>query len=216
MLMRAIRLESPPLDVYRQMALDELTAEAFDGAHVLRCYRWSGKAVTFGYAQSLKEVCRALTGPARQWPLTRRPTGGGIVVHDQDLTFSCVFPAQENFRAENVYAVLHGALQKTLAASGVAVELKQGIVAGAAYAPSNGGLGSACFSNPVPQDLLGPGGEKILGGAIRRYGATVLYQGSLQLSGARSRAQELEAALAQGLSAVWGLDWTEARAGGEL
>jgi hypothetical protein len=43
-----------------------------------------------------------------------------------------------------------------------------------------------------------------LGGAIRRYGDTVLYQGSLQLPGARQRAGQWEDALRRGCEREWG------------
>jgi len=214
--MRALALNTGPLDVYRHMALDEAVAGAFSDACVLRFYRWSGPGVTFGYAQSLQEVGRALPGKAKGWPLARRPTGGGVVVHDDDVTFSCVFPAPEGFKPERVYAGLHGALRSALAAQGLAAELKSGPATAADYAPSSGGVSSACFSNPVPQDLLGRDGEKILGGALRRYEKVVLYQGSLQLPGARGRSAELERALSQGLCEVFDVQWTEVGVGEDL
>jgi hypothetical protein len=50
-------------------------------------------------------------------------------------------------------------------------------------------------------------GKKILGGAIRRYAGTVLYQGSLQLPGVRERAPIFEQAIRNGLSLHWSLEW---------
>lgn len=211
--MRALTLTTGPLDVFRQMALDEAVAMSFADACVLRFYRWSGPGVTFGYAQSLQEVGRALPEKARGWPLARRPTGGGVVVHDDDVTFSCVFPAPEAFRPERVYAELHGALRKSLAEQGLEAELKSGPASAKDYAPSTGGVSSACFSNPVPQDLLGQGGEKILGGALRRYERVVLYQGSLQLAGARGRSAGLESALSMGLASLFDVRWDSVGAG---
>ena len=207
--MRALTLTTGPLDVFGQMALDESVAMAFADACVLRFYRWNGPGVTFGYAQSLQEVGRALPEKAKGWPLARRPTGGGVVVHDDDVTFSCVFPAPQGFRPQRVYAELHGALKNALSAQGLVAELKSGPAFARDYAPSAGGVSSACFSNPVPQDLLGQDGEKLLGGALRRYERVVLYQGSLQFSGARGRSVGLESALSQGLSAHFGVRWTE-------
>ena len=65
---------------------------------------------------------------------------------------------------------------------------------------------SQCFVQPVALDILTEAG-KILGGAIRRYGTTVLYQGSLQLPEARRRAAELETAMSRALAAEWDLRW---------
>ena len=59
----------------------------------------------------------------------------------------------------------------------------------------------------MPLDILAAD-RKILGGASRRCVETVLYQGSLQLPGARRRAAELEEAMAKALAAAWELRWT--------
>ena len=59
---------------------------------------------------------------------------------------------------------------------------------------------------PVALDILTAAG-KILGGAIRRYGETVLYQGSLQLPDARRRTAELEPAISSALAREWNLQW---------
>jgi len=84
-------LETPPLDVYAQMAFDENAAANCNGDFLLRVYNWRGGGVTFGYAQFFDEVVKTLpSGTA----VTRRPTGGGIVLHGDDMTFSCMFPPQ--------------------------------------------------------------------------------------------------------------------------
>jgi len=41
-----------------------------------------------------------------------------------------------------------------------------------------------CFKKPVEKDLL-VGGKKVLGGALRKFSDYLLYQASLQISGAR-------------------------------
>lgn len=56
-------------------------------------------------------------------------------------------------------------------------------------------------------DILS-GEDKILGGAIRRMGTTVLYQGSLQLSDARQKASGLEPLLQIHIGEEWGLEWS--------
>ena len=66
--------------------------------------------------------------------------------------------------------------------------------------------GGQCFVQPVALDILTEAG-KVLGGAIRRYGNTVLYQGSLQLPDARTRANEYEFVIQERLAVEWGLEW---------
>jgi len=73
------------------MAMDEALLEAMPrfGQPVLRFYGWSEPAATFGYFQKFAEVERL----TKLRPLIRRPTGGGLVPHDADWTYSLVFPA---------------------------------------------------------------------------------------------------------------------------
>ena len=200
--MDGVLVEAPALGVFGQMALDEALADSKPEAFCLRFYRWEGPAATFGYAQRIHEVERVLpAGIGNQY--TRRPTGGGLVPHLADLTFSCVFPAAGELRPAELYRRLHAAILKGLQAVGVAGRLCA--AEGEASASRPGGAGQ-CFVQPVAQDILSAAG-KILGGAIKRSGDTVLYQGSLQLPDARARAPELETALAGALAAEWGLRW---------
>lgn len=179
----AYNILTPALNVFEHMALDEtLAAEALPGP-VLRFYHWTdGPAVTFGYSQFYAFVRRQAAPQAG--PLCRRPTGGGMVFHGQDLTFSLVF--QSPLRSpKDIYHALHAHIESALAQTAALQSMLQGAVPAAAYAPAQGGQASGCFVNPVQDDLL-VNGQKILGGAIRRFGRSVLYQGSLQCPQART------------------------------
>ena len=197
-------LKSEALDVFGQMALDEAVALSRPVAFGLRFYRWEGNGATFGYAPRIAEVERVLP-PGVGTNFTRRPTGGGVVPHLQDLTFSCVFPAEGELRPGKIYWRLHAAILPELRGAGLAARLSE---AGGSATPSGPDGALQCFVQPVALDILTEEG-KVLGGAIRRYGATVLYQGSLQLGDARARAEEYEAAIRRGLAAEWGLEWEE-------
>lgn len=201
--MIGLQLLSSPLDVFGQMAIDEALAKSKPEAFCLRFFRWKGIGATFGYAQRIREVEKALP-PGIGAAYTRRPTGGGIVPHLDDLTFSCVFPDGGVLQPAEMYRRLHSAILAGLCEAGLEARL---CAQGGSAAPSGPKGASQCFEKPVALDILSAQG-KILGGAIRRTGHTVLYQGSLQLSGARNRAAELEAAILRGLAAEWGLAWT--------
>lgn len=155
-----------------QMALDE----ALLGSVVqptLRIYRWDTPCVTFGYFQKHDEVRRFHP----ELPLTRRWTGGGIVDHGRDLTFSLGIPRTHQAAAmlpARFYRDLHSLLVPWIAreTSGrVRLATESETVSGA-----------SCFSSPAPDDLL-DGDRKILGGAQRRSAGALLYQGSLLLPG---------------------------------
>ena len=201
--MNGFLLESPPLDVFGQMALDEALVKSKPAEFCLRFFRWRGNGATFGYAQRIAEVERALPAELAR-ACTRRPTGGGVVPHVDDLTFSCVFSAAGELRPTEIYRRLHGAILAGLRGAVAGARLAESGGRGAPRGPSGA---SQCFVEPVPLDIL-VADRKILGGAIRRYGDTVLYQGSLQLPGARERAAELETAIAEALAAAWKLRWT--------
>ena len=179
-----ILLTVPALNVFEQMALDECLVRARPRETTLRFYRWTeGSAVTFGYAQFISEVRRAVEAVPGAGPLARRPTGGGVVFHRDDLTFSLVFVSPG--RPAEIYRRLHAQIHEQLARLGAQNRVFGQKLPAAAYAPSVNHAASACFSNPVENDLLSADGAKVLGGAIRRFGETVLYQGSLQLPDAR-------------------------------
>lgn len=194
--------ETPPLDVFGQMALDEALAKSKSAAFVLRFFRWQGVGATFGYAQRIREVEKALPSGIGQ-AYTRRPTGGGIVPHLADLTFSCIFPDEGALRPTEIYRRLHAAILNGLRETGVDARL---CAKGGSPVPHGPNGASQCFVQPVALDVLTEQG-KILGGAIRRMGSMVLYQGSLQLPDARRRAPELETAISRTLAAEWGLRW---------
>lgn len=209
--MNGLLVSSPPLDVFGQMAFDEALAKSKPDAFCLRFFRWQGAGATFGYAQRIRDVELVLPrgiGTA----FTRRPTGGGLVPHLDDLTFSCVFPDGGRLRPLAIYRRLHSAILASLRAAGLDVQL---CATGGSAAPNGPDGASQCFVKPVELDILSKEG-KILGGAIRRYGGTVLYQGSLQLPAARRRAVEFEALIAERLATEWGLRWIQQESGSKM
>lgn len=196
-----ILLETPPLDAREQMALDEiLLAEVFTGeSFLLRFYRWKGPAATFGYFQKWEEA-RGLAwdflASRPEADLIRRPTGGGFVLHEGDVTFSLVFSDGRFLPPLAVYQKIHEGVQLGLHQCGVHARLWG----------SAGPAPSQCFQGPSQMDLVTEEGRKILGGALRRQGDRVLYQGSLQmgsLEGLKASGEEVRAVLAAGLQEQW-------------
>ncbi|MBI4371340.1 MAG: hypothetical protein HY552_03470 [Elusimicrobia bacterium] len=192
-------LDACVLDAAGHMARDEaLLLDAPSGALVWRVYRWAGPACTFGYSQPHRAARRACD--ERGWTSVapvRRATGGGIVFHDGDLTFSLVFPWDRLLAPEEIYKRVHRGAHLGLKAAGVDAWL---------FSPPGRPLGraSACFSRAEPMDLVAPDGRKVLGGALRKHGAKGLYQGSLRPEVLGLAAGAAEAALAEGLAREFG------------
>jgi lipoate-protein ligase A len=153
------------------MALDEALLEAAPrlGRPVLRFYGWTEPAATFGYFQKYAEVERA----TQLRPLIRRPTGGGMVPHDADWTYSLAFPPGHEWhslKAGESYRRVHAWIQRAFAKLNVATEL----------APDARKTGPGqCFVGHEKSDLLW-NGRKIAGAAQRRNKLGLLIQGSVQ------------------------------------
>ena len=153
------------------MALDAALLEAVPalGQPVLRFYSWTEPAASFGYFQKIAEVEKM----TRLRPLVRRPTGGGLVPHDADWTYSFVVPpiaAWYTLKAEESYRRVHEWLRAAFRQLGLAAEL----------APdSRRPLPGQCFAGHEKFDLLWHG-RKIAGAAQRRTRAGLLIQGSVQ------------------------------------
>lgn len=164
-------LNSGKCDAAFNMALDEalLESAASTGSPVLRFYSWTEPAATFGYFQKFSEVERVTL----LRPLIRRPTGGGIVPHGADWTYSAVFPPGHEWhslKAEESYRRIHNWLWRAFAELKIETEL----------APDcKKTLPGQCFAGHEKFDLLWHG-KKIAGAAQRRNQSGLLIQGSVQ------------------------------------
>lgn len=149
------------------MAIDEALLGGIPGP-VLRVYRWERPAVSFGYFERWAPI--RLAHPDRE-PV-RRWTGGGIVLHGEDLTYSLLIPSAAGLGRPPVdtYALIHGALCAALADAGIPA---------ATASVSVEKISEACFENPVRHDVL-VGGKKVAGAAQRRTRAGLIHQGSIQ------------------------------------
>jgi lipoate-protein ligase A len=164
-------LNSGMCDAAFNMALDEALLENVSrlGKPVLRFYGWTEPAATFGYFQKFSEVERA----TQLRPLIRRPTGGGIVPHDADWTYSFVVPPNHEWhllKAIESYRRIHEWIQNAFSKLKIETEL----------APCcKKSLPGQCFAGHEKFDLLWRG-KKIAGAAQRRNKSGLLVQGSVQ------------------------------------
>jgi lipoyl(octanoyl) transferase len=164
-------LHSPPDSAAANMALDELLLfhSASLGRPVLRFYAWSEPAASFGYFQKIQEVER--------WtslrPLVRRPTGGGLVPHENDWTYTIMVPPGHEWhrlKGGETYRLVHEWLRSAFLLLG-----KETSVAAAERKETEG----CCFRGWERFDLLFAK-SKIAGAAQKRSRAGLLIQGSVQ------------------------------------
>lgn len=169
----------PPRRPTLNMAIDEalcIRMSAGGCAPIIRFYAWATPAVTVGYFQKISSVARLL-GPRRP-PVVRRLTGGGLVRHGSDLTFSLILPGDfERFKGDvrDSYLRVSEAVREGLkhALPGLDYYDCRSLPSG------RGGGERVCFEEPACYDLLWRG-RKILGASQRRFGSSTLHQSSVQ------------------------------------
>jgi lipoate-protein ligase A len=180
------------------MALDEALLQSAPalGRPVLRFYGWLEPAATFGYSQHYAEI-EKLT---MLRPLVRRPTGGGLVPHDADWTYSLVFPAGHfwhRLKAVESYRRAHEWIRDAFAKMGVAATL----------APtSQKEIPGQCFIGAEKDDVLWQG-RKIAGAAQRRTRNGLLIQGSVQPPPIGLKREQWETAMCDLAQDSFGIEW---------
>jgi lipoate-protein ligase A len=148
------------------MAVDEWLAESAT-TPVLRSYRWAPGWGSHGYFVKAAEL------PERGLCWVRRWTGGGIVDHRADWTYTLFVPngfGLAEARGGESYRVIHAALAQALRAAGSAARLE---------GPRPPAAGGECFLQPVEYDVLDAGDRKIAGAGQRRSPRGLLHQGSV-------------------------------------
>ena len=159
------------------MALDEalLHTAMKRGRPLLRVYAWEKPAVTFGYFQKFPAQL------ADDCELVRRPTGGGVVYHVKDTTYTVVVPPEHSLyvmKTADAYCALH----KAVAA---AFETQPHLHDAELHSPHGQ---YECFQKPVRGDVVADG-RKLAGGAQRRTKFGMLHQGSID---AKISAEQLQ------------------------
>lgn len=157
------------------MAVDELLLDSLDECPVLRIYDWDGPWVSLGYFQVLSEARALFPGPGVQF--VRRMTGGGIVDHRIDLTYTLAVPRGHPLaeaRGNESYRVIHAAVAAALGAAGIAARLLR---------EDDQTDSAACFDKGVAWDVAGADGRKLAGAGQKRSRAGLLHQGSILAAG---------------------------------
>lgn len=157
------------------MAVDEAlmqTAAEF-GKPTLRFYQWSEPTVSLGYFQKYED--RQAHVESLNAALVRRNSGGGAIVHDQELTYSLTVPLTHPLGEKHcaIYKLMHDILIETLSGLGISADLNEEPVA---ELESN----FLCFQRRANNDVLFQG-NKICGSAQRKRHQAISQHGSFIL-----------------------------------
>lgn len=149
-----------------------------DPRPVLRLYAWEPSGLSLGHFQPADAFAERAAQVGV--PVVRRPTGGGAIHHDRELTFCLIAtPGADGYptHVEEAYRVVHAALRSAMAELGAAVDFRGGDAPLSVHPRA----ATLCFEDHTSFDLVDHAGRKLVGSAQRRRAGRVLHHGSIPL-----------------------------------
>jgi len=153
------------------MGVDEKLGRraAFERRAFFRWYRWRGPTLSFGYSQR-----RLMEGFKTDLPKVLRPTGGGVLLHGWDLSFTLAVPKEPFGGPLRLYRFTAETFVETFKRLGVGVTYSRRKVGN--Y------RGGPCLLYPTFGEVLWRG-KKVVAAAAREFpGGGLLLHGSLFLA----------------------------------
>ena len=189
------------------MAIDETLMTSLENSDddpaVLRFYSWSHPAITAGYFQDIRKLASKFGARQKVSQVVRRLTGGGMVLHGKDLTFSLLLRISDPLISGDVKASYLKINEALMAGLG-------GLFKGLDYADCRtaapSGRGEAervCFEKPSCYDVMNSG-KKVVGASQRRRNGVLLHQSAIFLE---RPAEELEKCILKGFEKKWGVEF---------
>ncbi len=175
------------------MAADEYLLEACPRLQTVfvRLYEWDPPTISIGRMQKADEILEfcAMQSAGAAW--IRRPTGGRAVLHDGDITYSCIFPVPCPAMGKTVmdtYAVISRCLLSGLAYAGIRCRAHDSFdrLHGTRREVKLHEVKLPCFLSPNRKEIMADG-KKLIGSAQKRTSQAVLQHGTIPLSGAYRR-----------------------------
>lgn len=145
---------------------------------LIRVYRWNRPTVSLGYFQkSDAQIDPRLVS----CPRVKRVTGGGAILHDDELTYSVALPDTHPVRTTPIelYELVHSAVIRLLSECGAESVIRKD-VPGPGIEASGRDDQFLCFLRADPRDVV-VRQHKILGSAQRRRKGNILQHGSILL-----------------------------------
>jgi lipoate-protein ligase A len=157
-------------DIYANMSVDEALIQSIkkNDMPILRFFDWHSPCISIGFSQRVRDVLNIRLCENEGIRFVRRPTGGGIVFHGFDLTYSVILP--EGFVKDiyEGYRLIQANVLRGVEKAGINACLYEKI--------EKPDLLSHCFITPNFGDII-VGRNKLCGLAARRIKKRMLYQG---------------------------------------
>ena len=169
-------IEFVTADAYTNMALDLHLFEMCEAGlqdGFLRFYAWSEAALSLGLHESMDAVDVSRCGEDGVC-VVRRPTGGRMVLHGDDLTYAVVVPRQGFAGLSDAYREISRCITRGLASLGAKLDFERGN-------PAKFGAGlKPCFASASRFEITDQG-RKVVGSAQKIGARAILQHGSIPL-----------------------------------
>jgi lipoate-protein ligase A len=162
---------------------------------VFSVYSWNRPTLSFGRHQPATGRYNIDRIRAAGLDVVRRPTGGRVILHDHEVTYSVTAPIEDSEPLREAYSRINRILVDGLA--------RLGVVAGLA-APSERAPAPSirpCFETPGEGELVADG-AKLVGSAQWRDGGALLQHGSILVEDDQSSLPSFAAGAVDGSGGV--------------
>ncbi|HRU39196.1 MAG TPA: lipoate--protein ligase family protein [Candidatus Goldiibacteriota bacterium] len=174
---------------YENMAIDECMIKFYEKTRrpILRLYGWSPAAISIGKHQNPLSDINIEACTDDDMAIVRRITGGGAILHDDELTYSLVC-SEDDINCKNQpvkasFEKLNSFIMNFYREMG----LKPAYAKDAAKKARLGAVSAFCFSGSEEYDIMVKG-KKIGGNAQCRKKDVIFQHGSIPFSSSEERA----------------------------
>lgn len=177
-------IQSGHQDAALNMATDEALLCSFipgKSRAILRLYGWTPPALSIGVNQDPEKILNLKALENDGVDFVRRPTGGGILLHDEEITYSIVTNTSNldlNDSVKNSYEKITSFLLLAYRAFITQVDFAKNL---GPIEKANPSISEICFSRNEGYDILALG-KKLGGSAQKRSGSLILQHGSIPLA----------------------------------
>lgn len=174
-------LNTGKMSAAENMAIDEAIMEAIivgKSLPTIRFYDWNIPTASCGYNQTISQEIDFTALEKFGYAFVRRPTGGRLVLHNQEITYSVITPIEGKFSGSitEAYSIISQALAEGLKKMGVNVEFERGDLTSKHQREES----NPCFTSSSKFELKYKR-KKIVGSAQLRRENVLLQHGSILL-----------------------------------
>jgi len=173
---------SDKLSSAENMAIDEAVMNGLiegSSSPTIRFYDWIMPTASFGYNQFWEKEIDLELVQKYDYAYVRRPTGGRLVLHNEEVTYSVIVRAEEQFSGNvtQSYSEISRALKEGFLLMGIKVDLERGELTSRHQRQDS----NPCFTSSSRYELK-LNNQKIAGSAQVRKKGVILQHGSILLN----------------------------------